>query len=79
MGVNGLTVECINGPPSLSTVLEPLSCRYPFPERECIVHELKCTDMCKLRTCTNQKVEEKEEQYLEVKFKDTDHDGDKNN
>ena len=78
---NGLAIEWMRGSPAPSAVLELLSCRCSrrckLPDCQCLSNGLKCTDMCKLQTCTNQKVDD-EEEVIEPIYEDSETSDDDN-
>ena len=59
-----LEINWICGLPAPLAVLELLSCKCArvckLPDCTCLANGLKCTDMCKLKTCANQKLDEEE-------------------
>jgi len=65
-----LAIETMQGSPAPDTVLQLMSCKCAstckHPDRTCLANQLKCTDMCKLQTCTNQRSEDEEEVQVEL-------------
>lgn len=57
-----LTLEWMRGSPAPEAVLQLLSCncsrKCKLPECQCMANGLKCTHLCKLRTCENQPQED---------------------
>jgi len=62
----------MKGLPALEAVLQLMSCKYmhscKLADCSCLAHKLKCTDMCKPQTCTNQRSEDEEK--VQVDFED---------
>ena len=62
---------------TLKQVLHMMSCKctcvYKLPDRGCLLNTLKCTNMCKLETCANQK-EDDEDEVAEVQVDNSDTD-----
>ena len=60
-----LTIDWMNGEPAPKAVLELLSCQCKrvcqLPSCTCLANGLHCTDMCRLRECTNQPEEAAED------------------
>ena len=52
----------MSGEPAPAVLLEFLSCSWArsckLPTCTCLTNSLKCTDMCRLRDCSNRSVEE---------------------
>ena len=55
----------------VADVLQVCAC-LQLPDCACLVNQLKCTDMCKLQTCTNQRTEDEDEVAVELDDSDTD-------
>lgn len=74
-----LVVEWMRGPPAPDAVLQLLSCKCvrscKLPVCTCLSNGLKCTDMCKLQTCSNQASEEEPQAELTDSDADEDDDG----
>lgn len=72
----GLIIEWMCGPPAPDAILAMPSCKCisscKLPDRTCLTNGLKCTDMCKLQTCTNQKTEDEGEMEVDVDDSDID-------
>ena len=53
-----LAIDWMNGPPTPEAVLELLSCNCArsckLPTCTCLANGMKCSDICKLRNCSNQ-------------------------
>ena len=71
-----LAVKWMHGSPAPDAVLELLACKCvrscKLPQCTCLSNGLKCTDMCRLQTCSNQASEEKPEVQLSDSECDTD-------
>ncbi len=67
---NGLSICWMTGPPAPDVVLEFLSCickrACKLPDCECLVNRLRCTAMCKLRTCDNMKDDDSDEEQTDT-------------
>ena len=63
-----LVIDWMRGPPAPFAVLELMACKCvrtcKLPDCSCLANKLKCTEMCKLQTCSNQKEEEEDEVTL---------------
>ena len=73
-------LDWMRGPPAPMAVLELMACKCVktcrLPGCPCLTNNFKCTEMCKLQTCTNQRVEEDEEAAFTVDYDgDDDDDG----
>lgn len=59
-----LMLDWKRGPPAPLAVLELMACKCvricKLPDCSCLANRLKCTEMCKLQTCTNQREEEED-------------------
>ena len=78
-GSGQLVIDWMDGQPAPQVVLDLLTCSCSrsckLPSCECTSSGLKCTDMCKLRTCDNQ-AENEDSVSLELDvFADEDSDG----
>ncbi|XP_078579479.1 uncharacterized protein LOC144863800 [Branchiostoma floridae x Branchiostoma japonicum] len=72
-----LSITWLQSPPAPAAVLELLTCSCSrscsLPSCTCIANGLNCTDMCKLKDCSNRKVEETEEDLvIELSSSDAD-------
>ncbi|KAI4811883.1 hypothetical protein KUCAC02_014754 [Chaenocephalus aceratus] len=71
-----LEIEWMQGSPAPDAVLQLMSCKCAcickLPACVCLENQLKCTDMCKLQTCTNQRSEDEDEVAVELDESDTD-------
>ena len=67
-GQEELKVDWMDGSPAPETVLELLACNCPricrLPQCSCMVNNMKCSELFKLKDCTNQP-EDDEPQILE--------------
>ena len=72
-----LTIEWMCGPLAQNAMLELMFCKckrsYKRPNWTCLANELDCTDMCKLQTCSNQKIVE-EESDIQAELEESDND-----
>jgi len=59
---DGLKIKWMNGDPASVTVLEFLACSCSrickLPNCSCISNGLQCTEMCRLKECTNRREDE---------------------
>ena len=57
-GADVLAIDWKNGPPAPEVFLELLPCNCvrscKIPTRSCLVNGMKCSDICRLRNCSNQ-------------------------
>jgi len=74
-----LVVEWMRGSPAPYAVLQLLSCKCvrscKLPVCTCLSNDLKCTDMCRLQSCSNQATEEEPQAELTDSDVDKDDDG----
>lgn len=65
---DSLTIKWMCGDPAPIAVLEFLACSCSrvckLPNCSCLANGLKCTDMCRLKECSNRKQEEEEEEEV---------------
>ena len=61
-GREGLVIDWITGPIAPDAVLSLLSCTCKrsctLPDCVCLQHSMNCTEMCKLKSCSNQTQDE---------------------
>ena len=73
-----ITVEWMKGPPAPMAVLELMSCqcrrKCQLPDCTCLAYKLKCTEMCRLQTCENQRQDDEDEVVAELDNSDDDND-----
>lgn len=74
-------IDWMQGPPAPKAVLELMACMCArtckLPDCSCLANKLKCTEMCKLQTCSNQWEDDDEEAVVELDdYDDTDGDED---
>lgn len=62
-------VDWMKGPPAPLAVLELLACTCvrtcKLPGCSCLSNKLKCTEMCRLQTCSNKMEEEVVDEYTQ--------------
>ena len=70
----GLSVDWMRGPPAPEAVLDLLTCNCvrscKLPSCTCLTNGLRCTDMCRLQTCSNQASEQELNQATEQEISD---------
>ncbi|KAJ8364810.1 hypothetical protein SKAU_G00136410 [Synaphobranchus kaupii] len=75
-----LMLDWMRGPPAPMAVLELMACKCgrpcKLPDCSCLANKLKCTEMCKLQTCTNQREEDVEVAVTLDDYDDDDNDDD---
>lgn len=70
-------VVLVQGPPAPMAVLELMGCKCGktfSPGCSCLTNNFKCTEMYKLQTCTNQRVEDEDEVAFTLDYDDYDDD-----
>ena len=73
-----MAIHWMRSPPAPDVVLELLTCNCvrscKMPSCTCLSNGLACTDMCKLQTCSNQKLQDDPEPELELEDSDDERD-----